>query len=66
MNKYIYLDHAATTPIEPSVLRAMQPYFKDIYANPNSLHTGGQKARQAIEKAREQAADFLNCQSQEI
>ncbi|MDZ7799124.1 MAG: cysteine desulfurase family protein [Patescibacteria group bacterium] len=66
MNKYIYFDHAATTPLEPLVFKAMRPYFKTIFANPNSLHSPGQKANQGLEKARRQAANFLNCSEAEI
>jgi len=66
MNKYIYFDHAATTPLEPLVFKAMRPYFKTIFANPNSLHSLGQNARAGLEKAREEAANFLQCSSQEI
>lgn len=47
-----YLDHSTTTPMDPRVLSAMQPYFMEIYGNPSSVHTYGRDARQAIESAR--------------
>jgi len=62
----IYLDYAATTPIDEKVLRAMGPYFEERYGNPASIHSWGQEAQVAIDKAREQAAKFLNCKSSEI
>lgn len=64
--KPIYLDYAATTPIDPDVLRAMLPYLKEDYGNPSSIHQLGQRALMAIDKAREQVANFLNCQAEEI
>lgn len=64
--KRIYLDYAATTPVAPQILKAMKPYFSEIYGNPFSAHWFGQKARQAIEKARKEIAEFLGCQPLEI
>jgi cysteine desulfurase len=64
--KRIYLDHAATTPVDPAVLRAMMPYFSKKFGNPMSIHSFGQEAREAVEKARKQIADFLNCDPNEI
>jgi cysteine desulfurase len=55
----IYLDHAATTPIAPSVVEAMQPYLAAEYGNPSSLHDHGRRARAAVEQAREQVAAAL-------
>jgi cysteine desulfurase len=49
----VYLDHAATTPIEPDVLKAMMPYFTEIFGNPSSVHQFGREAKVAIEEARE-------------
>ena len=66
MPKPIYLDHSATTPIDKTVLKAMSPYFSKAYGNPSSLHSFGQSASAAVTKAREQAADFLNCEPSEI
>ncbi len=55
MNK-IYLDYAATTPVDPRVLRAMQPYFSDTFGNPSSLHSFGQQAVAAVDASRESIA----------
>lgn len=52
MPKPIYLDYAATTPVDPKVLKAMLPYLKEEYGNPSSIYSLGQKARAAIEDAR--------------
>jgi cysteine desulfurase len=57
--KEIYLDHNATTPILPSVLEAMLPFFEESPGNPSSGHTAGGKARTAIEHARDQIADLV-------
>lgn len=64
--KLIYLDNAATTPVDSAVLKKMQPYFSEKYGNPSSAHNFGQDAHQAIEKSRQQVADFLNCSPEEI
>ncbi len=48
----IYLDHNATTPVPPEVLDAVQPYFRDTFANPSSQHRLGERARAALEDAR--------------
>lgn len=65
-NKRIYLDHAATTPVDPAVFHVMKPYFSDKFGNPMSIHLYGQEARGAVEKARGQIADFLSCSPNEI
>ncbi len=62
----IYLDYAATTPIDSKVLRKILPYLKEDYGNPSSIHILGQKALIAIDKAREEIAKFLSCSSEEI
>ena len=62
----IYLDHNATTPVEPAVLDAMLPYFSADFGNPASIHTTGQRARSAVETAREQVAVLLGARPQEI
>jgi len=62
----IYLDYAATTPVDPRVLEEMQPYFTEIFGNPSSIHTIGQKAEAALERSREIIAQGLNCQNNEV
>lgn len=64
--KRIYLDHNATTPVEPSVLDAMLPFLSGEFGNASSIHTFGQRARAAVETAREQVAALLNARPQEI
>jgi cysteine desulfurase len=65
MNR-IYLDHNATTPVDPAVLDAMLPFFSAEFGNASSIHTFGQQARSAVETAREQVATLLNARPQEI
>jgi cysteine desulfurase len=62
----IYLDHAATTPVRPEVLEAMVPYFSRFYGNPSSLYPLGVKSHRAIDKARNQVAEVLNCHPAEV
>ena len=62
----IYLDNAATTKVLPEVLDAMMPYLTTNYGNAGSLHKLGREASSAIETARQQVADFLNCQPENI
>ncbi len=62
----IYLDHAATTPVAPFVLRAMQPYWKKVFGNASSLHTLGQKSSEAIAACRKSIARDIGCLSDEI
>ncbi len=66
MNNYIYLDHAATTPVDPRVLDAMLPYFSTEYGNPSSVHRYGRQAERAVEQARRDVAAVLNCSPREI
>lgn len=65
MNK-IYLDHAATTPVRPEVLAAMLPYFSEEYGNPSSLHTPGQRAKEAVDKSRRRIAEGLGVSASEV
>ena len=65
MNR-VYLDYNATTPVEPGVLDAMLPYFSVEFGNASSIHTFGQKARAAVETAREHVAALLGARPQEI
>jgi cysteine desulfurase len=62
----IYLDHNATTPVDPAVLGAMLPYLSGEFGNASSIHTFGQRARAAVETAREQVAALVNARPQEI
>lgn len=62
----IYLDNAATTATRKEVVSAMMPYFDGVFANASSLHTAGQKAREAVEEARAKIAKLLNVQPEEI
>ncbi|HZS10223.1 MAG TPA: cysteine desulfurase NifS [Blastocatellia bacterium] len=62
----IYLDHSATTRVDDEVVRAMLPYFTEIYGNASSTHQWGQRAKQAIEEARQQVASLLNADKTEI
>lgn len=62
----VYLDYAATTPLDPRVLEAMMPFFKEKFGNPSSVHSWGRKAREAVELARKQVAQALGCQTSEI
>ncbi|MEK7509986.1 MAG: cysteine desulfurase family protein [Patescibacteria group bacterium] len=66
MKKRIYLDYAASTPIDKKVLEAMLPYLRKHHGNPSSTHGFGQKAKAAIEEAREKAAKFLHCSPLEV
>jgi cysteine desulfurase len=64
--KRVYLDHNATTPVDPEVLAAMLPYFGEEYGNASSIHSFGQRARGAVEEARESVADLLGASPSEI
>ena len=65
-NGNIYLDYNATTPIDPIVLEAMEPFYRSHFGNPSSSHGLGKYNRQAIDVAREQVAGLLGCSSQNI
>ncbi len=62
----IYTDNAATTKMSRAAIAAMQPYFDEIYGNPSSLHSAGQRAKEALTAAREQIAACLGCTAREI
>ncbi|HQI00602.1 MAG TPA: cysteine desulfurase NifS [Deltaproteobacteria bacterium] len=62
----IYLDHAATTPVAPEVVEAMLPYLSGAFGNTSSIHSFGQEARGAVEKAREHIASFIGARPEEI
>ena len=62
----IYFDNNATTPLDPAVREAMLPYLAELFGNPSSGHRFGEQALAGIDKAREQVASLLNCQSKRI
>ncbi len=62
----IYLDHAAATPLDPAVLKAMQPYLAENFYNPSSTYTAARAVRSALEEARAQVAYWLGARSSEI
>lgn len=62
----IYLDYNATTPVAPEVADAMLPYLKDFFGNPSSAHIYGQQSKKAVDKAREQVAQLLNCHPKDL
>jgi cysteine desulfurase len=62
----VYLDNAATTPLDKEVFEAMKPYMLDFFGNPSSIHSHGREVRSAIEKARKQIAGLLNTSPSEI
>lgn len=62
----IYLDNAATTPLDPQVLAAMLPFLEHSFGNPSSTHWHGRQVRSAIEKARKTVAELLHCSPSEI
>lgn len=64
--KHIYLDYAGTTPTDPAVIKAMQPYFFDKFGNPSSIHSFGQEAKKALEDSRQSVATFLGAKPEEI
>ncbi|OHA63164.1 MAG: hypothetical protein A2842_00020 [Candidatus Wildermuthbacteria bacterium RIFCSPHIGHO2_01_FULL_48_25] len=66
MKKQIYLDYAASSPLDPGVLKAMMPFLRREWGNPSSSHSFGQRSRAAIENSRETVAKFLNCSPLEV
>src|SRR6186997_256264 len=62
----IYLDHAATTPVDPRVVEAMLPYWTTVWGNPSSLYEAGRAARAALDEARAGVARVLGCAPNEI
>ena len=65
-NKYIYLDHAATTPVKAEVLDAMIPFFTQKFGNASSIYTLGRESKKAVEEAREKVAAAIGAQAKEI
>lgn len=66
LQKMIYLDNAATTPVAQEVMEVMQPYFSGTYGNASSLHTKGREAKKALEESRASIARFLKVDSSEV
>jgi len=64
--KNVYMDYAATTPVDPRILKAMKPYFLKNYGNTMSLHSFGVKAKEALEDSREKVARLMNAKPKEI
>lgn len=62
----VYLDHAATTPVDPAVVQVMMPYFSGSFGNPSSIYQSGQQSHAALDRARSQVATVLGCRSTEI
>ena len=62
----VYLDHAATTPVDEEVLEAMQDFFSKKFGNASSLHSWGREAREALEESREKVAKLINADANEI
>ena len=62
----IYLDNAATTPLDPEVFEAMVPYMKEHFGNPSAIHGFGRRTRAAVEQARRKVSELLNCTPGEI
>ena len=65
-SKQVYLDHSATSPLDPEVWNAMEPYFSNSFGTASTLYSLGRKARTAMEKAREQVASLIGAQPNEI
>jgi cysteine desulfurase len=66
VERHIYLDYAATTPIAPEVFEEMKPFFLEKFGNPSSLHRYGQEAKEAIEAARARVAAFIGASGEEV
>jgi cysteine desulfurase len=64
--KRIYLDNAATTPVDPEVLKEMLPFLSDAFGNPSSIHSFGQETRAAVEEARDKIASLISARGEEI
>ncbi len=66
MTRLIYMDHSATTPVDPAVTETMFPYFSEKFGNPSSLYQIGREARRAVEEARQKVADLIGAKKEEI
>ena len=66
MNRLIYMDNAATTPVYPEVYEAMKPYFDEVYGNPSAVYTFAGKAGTAVDDARQTIASVINAKPEEV
>jgi cysteine desulfurase len=66
MSRVIYLDHAATTPVDERVIEAMLPYFRERWGNPSSVYSVGRTARRALDESRDTVAGVLGCRPNEV
>ena len=66
MTRQVYMDHSATTAVDPAVREAMLPYFSERFGNPSSLYSIGRQARRAVEEARQKVADLIGAKKEEI
>ncbi len=66
MERLIYMDYNATTPVHPEVFEEMQPFLRADFGNPSSIHWAGRVAKRAVELARERVAALLNCDTAEV
>src|SRR6185436_14054333 len=66
MNRTIYFDYNATTPLDPAVRDAMLPFLGEVWGNPSSVHHVGRHARASLDDARDRAAQVLSCKPSEI
>ncbi|MBD3194533.1 MAG: aminotransferase class V-fold PLP-dependent enzyme [Candidatus Lokiarchaeota archaeon] len=65
-SEYVYLDYAATTPMDPQVIDVVEKHFKNTYGNPSSLHSAGQKAAKVLYNARTSIASLINADRKDI
>lgn len=64
--RFVYLDHAAATPLDPEVERAMKPFWRKRFANPSAIYRSGLAVRQALDEARSAVANILGCSASEV
>ncbi|EKQ54329.1 MAG: cysteine desulfurase family protein [Methanobacterium sp. Maddingley MBC34] len=64
--KLVYQDHSATSPLDPEVWGAMEPYFKDYFGSPSTLYLLGRQAKKAMENARKQVASLIGAKPEEV
>src|SRR3989338_5505264 len=66
MKRKVYMDYASTTPVRPEVAEAMIPYIREEFGNPQSLHSFGDKPKQAVDEARVKVAELIGALPEEI